>query len=80
MFLMHPGSVIVSSPVCACILCRKEAVKWSEVTKGKIEGITATEEGTGEYEVMEFDECSAYGIVPAESESAQISTKECSAY
>ena len=44
-------------------------MKWSEVTKGENEGITATKEGTREYEVMDFEpistkECSAYGIVP----------------
>ena len=79
MFPILHGSVTVSSPLCVC-LCRKEAVNLSEVTNFENEGITATEEDTGDYEVMEFDECDAYGIVPAESESERISTKECSAY
>ena len=52
-------------------------MKWSEVNKGENEGITASEEDTGEYEVMDFEECDAYGIADAEYE---ISTKECSAY
>ena len=61
---------MVSSPiVCMCVLCRKEALKLSELTKGENEGITSTEESNREYEIVEFEhistkECSAYGMVP----------------
>jgi len=51
------------------VLCRKEAVKLSELTKGENEGITSTEESNREYEILEFEhistkECGAYGMVP----------------
>ena len=54
-------------------------MKWSEVNKGENEGITASEEDTGEYEV-DFEECDAYGIVPEADAEYEISTKKCSAY
>jgi len=58
-----------SSIVCMCVLCRKEAVKLSELTKGVNKGITSTEESNREYELLRFEhistkECGAYGMVP----------------
>ena len=55
--------------LCMCVLCRKETVKLSELTKEENEGITSTEESNREYEIVEFEyistkECSAYGMVP----------------